>query len=193
MRLLTCLVIAAAAALGGAGCTQDTALGDPVAPTSPSTGSLPPVGHGGPLDHQGHPAAVRGTSAGMAGGDAASGTLARPIEASENTGFASDPPSAPGGDGAPSAQSDGAPIATGSGDTASTERDRELNQRIRLALADDRSLAAAVTRLRLVTVDGVVTLQGQVATTNDKEQLELAVAAQEGVKKVQNHVAVGAQ
>lgn len=191
MRLLTCFVITAAA-LGGAGCTQDTALGDPVAPTPPSTGSLPPVGHGGPLDHQGHPAAVRGTSSGMAGGDAASGTLARPIDASENTGFAPDAPT-PDDDGAPSAQGDGAPIATGGGDTASTERDRELNQRIRLALADDRSLAAAVTRLRLVTVDGVVTLQGQVATTDSKEQLELAVMAQEGVKKVQNHVAVGAQ
>ena len=128
----------------------------------------------------------------MAGDDAANGTLSRPITADENTGFAPDAV-LPDADGAPSAQSDGAPIAAGGADTASTERDRQLNQRIRLALASDRSLAAAVTRLRLGTVDGVVTLQGQVATSDSKERLEQAVSAQEGVKKVQNHVAVGAQ
>ena len=191
MRLLSLLIVATA--FGSAGCTQDTALGDPLT-TAPASapGSLPPVGHGGPLDHQTHPAAVSGSSAGMAGDDAANGTLSRPITADENTGFAPDAV-LPDADDAPSAQSDGAPIAAGGGDTASTERDRQLNQRIRLALAGDRSLAAAVTRLRLGTVDGVVTLQGQVATSDSKERLEQAVSAQEGVKKVQNHVAVGAQ
>jgi len=189
MRLITMLAVAT---LGTVGCTQDqnTALGDPIPPTTTvSSSSLPPIGHGGPLDDQAHPAAERGSSAGMQGEDAASGTLSRPIDPAENTGFVD----APGADGEPGAQSDGAPIATATDDSAGTERDRELNQRIRLTLANDPGLASAVTRLRLLTVDGVVTLQGQVATVEGKEQLEKAVASQEGVKKVQNHVAVGAQ
>jgi len=196
MRLLA--IVTALAAFGAGGCSSDTALGDPVSARPEVAGegsSLPPVGHGGPLDQREHPAAVRGSSSGMGGVSAedASGTLAKPIDPRENTGFAPDAHADDAG-GAPAAQVDGAPInADFEADTAGTERDRELNQRLRLSLADNQDLAAAVSRLRLVTVDGVVTLQGQVATAESKERLEQAVAEQEGVKKVQNHLAVGAQ
>jgi len=187
MRLLMGIGVVALLCVG---CSQDTALGDPVtpAPGPASSSSLPPVGHGGPLDHQSHPAAVRGSSSGMAGGEAASGTLTRPIDPAENTGFAPDSPL----EGTP-AQTDGAPAAADLGDSATTDRDRELNQRIRLALSDDRSLAESVSRLQLSTIEGVVTLQGQIASEDGKEQLEKAVAAQEGVKQVLNQVTVGAQ
>jgi hypothetical protein len=228
--LTPCLALLAGLAVGGC---SDAALGDPAtepaATTTSSTAdgaetaagrSLPPLGHGGPLDHQPHPGAAgtsvsRGSSAGMAGEasgdltrpidpaentgfapdapgeDTASGTLSRPIDPAENTGFAPDAPGAEDGDIA--AQSDGAPIAVGVGDTAGTERDQALNARIRQSLASEPDLVEAVTRLRLVTVDGVVTLQGQVATAEAKEALASAVSAQEGVKKVNNHVAIGAQ
>ena len=170
------------------GCTQDGALGDP-APARPGAdaGSLPPVGHGGPLNQQAHPA-TSGSSAGMEGGEPASGTLSRPIEADENTGFAPDAPT-----GAVPAPSDPAARAvdiSAASDSAGTDRDRTLNQRIRLALEAEDGLAPD--RLTLATVDGVVTVRGNVASAEDKERIETAVRAQEGVKKVQNHVGVAA-
>jgi len=176
-------------AVVAAGCTQDAALGDPapVRPVASDSGSMPPVGHGGPLDQQAHPA-TSGSSAGMAGSDAANGTLARPIEPDENTGFAPDVPASAGP--APGDQAARAVDTSAVSDSAGTDRDRTLNQRIRLALAAEDGLSAEATGLSLATVDGVVTVRGDVATAEAKERIETAVRAQEGVKKVQNHLGV---
>ncbi len=80
-------------------------------------------------------------------------------------------------------------MGKGMEDRATTDADRNLEQRIRQALSGDASLAAAVQKLHIETAaNGEVTLRGSVKT--DKEKADIAAKVQQvaGVKKVNNQL-----
>jgi hypothetical protein len=73
-------------------------------------------------------------------------------------------------------------------DKATTEADRALNQRIRQALTADTSLGNTTERVHLNTENGEVTLQGAVATEEEKADIAAKVQQVAGVKKVNNEL-----
>lgn len=143
-------------------------------------GSLPPVGHGGPLDHQPHPHAVTGTSAGV---DPIR-PLSRPADPARDAGLADGDPARPAGVPA---------VAFAGRDIAGSGRDRDLLLRIRATLAGETALVDGVEELQLTSRDGVITAQGTVDDTATRDRLVALIDAHEGVKKVVDHLGVGAR
>ena len=97
-------------------------------------------------------------------------------------------PTSPSPSGSASMQSPGQ-MGKGMEDRATTDADRNLEQRIRQALSGDASLAASVQKLHIETAaNGEVTLRGSVKT--DKEKADIAAKVQQvaGVKKVNNQL-----
>jgi hyperosmotically inducible periplasmic protein len=78
-------------------------------------------------------------------------------------------------------------------DKGTTDKDRTLNNQIRTALEADTSLSDASEKVTLSSDDGVVTLNGTVATEKDKKDLESRVKNMAGVKKVENNLQIGPQ
>jgi osmotically-inducible protein OsmY len=78
-------------------------------------------------------------------------------------------------------------------DKGLTETDRTLNNQIRTALKADTSLSDASQNVSLSSDDGVVTLNGTVATEKDKKDLESRIKSMAGVKKVENNLQIGPQ
>jgi osmotically-inducible protein OsmY len=81
-------------------------------------------------------------------------------------------------------------VSKAMGDEATTEADRTLNQRIRQALKEDSSLAAAAQNVYLKTDKGEVMLHGSVATKKEKADVGAKVRQVMGVKKVQNQLQI---
>jgi osmotically-inducible protein OsmY len=79
-----------------------------------------------------------------------------------------------------------------SGDQSETEGDRALTQQIRQAVVADDSLSTTAKNVKIITVNGVVTLRGPVKT--DQERTAIAVVATKlaGADKVQNQLEVTA-
>ena len=95
------------------------------------------------------------------------------------------------GSSAPTADMEKGPagqVGKATGDQATTEADRALNQRIRQALTADTSLGNTTERVRLNTENGEVTLQGAVATEKEKADIAAKVQQVAGVKKVNNEL-----
>jgi hyperosmotically inducible periplasmic protein len=76
------------------------------------------------------------------------------------------------------------------GDQSESEADRTLTQRIRQAVVADDSLSTAAKNIKIITVDGVVTLRGPVQ--NPQEKATIAAKAQQiaGTHKVDNQLEV---
>jgi hyperosmotically inducible protein len=78
-------------------------------------------------------------------------------------------------------------------DKGTTETDRTLNNQIRTALKADTLLSDASQKVSLSSDNGVVTLNGTVATEKDKKDLESRVKSMAGVKEVENNLQIGPQ
>jgi hyperosmotically inducible protein len=76
------------------------------------------------------------------------------------------------------------------GDQSESEADRTLTQQIRRAVVADDSLSTTAKNVKIITVDGVVTLRGPVNSPREKEVI--AAKAQEiaGATKVDNQLEV---
>lgn len=98
----------------------------------------------------------------------------------------SSPSSTPPSGGA-SMQSSGQ-VGKAMGDKATTEADRNLDQRIRQALSGDTALAASAQNIHIETDNGEVTLHGSVATEKAKADIAAKVQQVMGVKKVNNQL-----
>ncbi len=97
-------------------------------------------------------------------------------------------PSSPSPSGSAGMQSPGQ-MGKGMEDRATTDADRNLEQRIRQALSGDASLAAAVQKLHIETAaNGEVTLRGAVKTEKEKADIAAKVQQVAGVKKVNNQL-----
>jgi len=75
-------------------------------------------------------------------------------------------------------------------DIALTESDGNLNNRIRTALNADSSLRDATQEVSLQSDNGMVTLNGTVATEKEKADLEFKVQHMAGVSRVQNNLQI---
>src|ERR687892_170282 len=58
------------------------------------------------------------------------------------------------------------------GDQSESEADRTLTQQIRKAVVADDSLSTTAKNIKIITVDGVVTLRGPVNTPQEKQLIE---------------------
>jgi osmotically-inducible protein OsmY len=77
-----------------------------------------------------------------------------------------------------------------SGDQSETEADRTLTQKIRQAVVGDDALSTTAQNVKIITINGMVTLRGPVKS--DTERKEIAAKAEQiaGAGKVQNHLEV---
>ena len=78
------------------------------------------------------------------------------------------------------------------GDQSESKADLDLTQRIRQAVVADTSLSTTAHNIKIITVDGVVTLRGPVTSEQEKTKIVTTTQQIAGVKKVQNHLEIAA-
>jgi len=85
---------------------------------------------------------------------------------------------------------DRAEAALTPGDQGESEADRSITQSIRQAVVKDDALSFTAKNIKIITVDGVVTLRGPVKS--DKEKTDIGALAQQvsGIKRVDNQLEV---
>jgi osmotically-inducible protein OsmY len=76
------------------------------------------------------------------------------------------------------------------GDQGGSASDRELTASVRRALVDDDSLSMNAHNVKIVTVDGVVTLRGPVKTESERTAVVAKAQQVAGVKRVDNQLEV---
>jgi hyperosmotically inducible periplasmic protein len=76
------------------------------------------------------------------------------------------------------------------GDQGESEGDRKITQHVRQGVMGDDTLSMTAKNVKIITVNGIVTLRGPVNT--EKEKTDIAAVAQrvEGVKRVDNQLEV---
>ena len=79
------------------------------------------------------------------------------------------------------------------GDQSKSQADLDLTQRVRQAVVADPSLSTSAHNIKIITVDGVVTLRGPVASEQEKTKIITTAQQIAGVKKVENHLEVATQ
>jgi osmotically-inducible protein OsmY len=77
-----------------------------------------------------------------------------------------------------------------SGDQSNTPADRELTQKIRRAVVADNSLSMTAHNVKIITVNGQVTLRGPVKSEQEKQAIERKAVEIAGAGKVQNQLEV---
>ena len=75
-------------------------------------------------------------------------------------------------------------------DQGGSTQDRELTAAIRKAVVDDDSLSTNAHNVKIITVDGVVTLRGPVKTTAEKAAVAGKAKKTAGVKRVDDQLEV---
>ena len=68
--------------------------------------------------------------------------------------------------------------------------DVAITQAIRRAVVDDKSLSTSAHNVKIVTVDGVVTLRGPVASATEKTTIAAKAHQVAGVKRVDNQLEI---
>jgi len=76
------------------------------------------------------------------------------------------------------------------GDQAENEQDRTITQNIRKAVMDDENLSTNAKNVKIITVNGMVTLRGPVNSDNEKIAIDQKAKAVAGVKSVDNQIEV---
>jgi hyperosmotically inducible periplasmic protein len=79
------------------------------------------------------------------------------------------------------------------GDQSETEVDRTLTQRIRQAVVADDALSTTAKNVKIITVNGVVTLRGPVKTMEEKRTIEATAQQIAGVDKVDSQLELSGQ
>ena len=78
-------------------------------------------------------------------------------------------------------------------DQGGAAADRELTAEIRRTIVGDDSLSMNAHNVKIVTVDGVVTLRGPVKSADEKAMVASKAQAAKGVKRVDNQLEVEAK
>lgn len=76
------------------------------------------------------------------------------------------------------------------GDQSESQADRALTQQIRKAVRADKSLSTMAKNIKIITVDGVVTLRGPVRSPHEKETIVAKAQQIAGMDKVDNQLEV---
>jgi hyperosmotically inducible protein len=74
------------------------------------------------------------------------------------------------------------------GDQSETEADQTLTQRIRQAVVADDALSTTAKNVKIITVNGVVTLRGPVKTMAEKRTIEATAQQLAGADKVDSQL-----
>lgn len=75
-------------------------------------------------------------------------------------------------------------------DQSETEADRTITQKIRQAIMSDNALSTNAKNIKIITVQGVVTLRGPVGSSNEKDAIERKVKSINGIMRVDNQLDV---
>jgi hyperosmotically inducible periplasmic protein len=77
-----------------------------------------------------------------------------------------------------------------SGDQSESKADITLTQKVRQAVMKDDSLSMTAHNVKIITVDGVVTLRGPVKTEDERTKIAATAEQVAGAGKVQNYLEV---
>lgn len=75
-------------------------------------------------------------------------------------------------------------------DQSEKKADRELTQKIRQAVMDDESLSTSAHNVKIISVDGVVTLRGPVHSAKEKNAIAAKATKIAGAGKVKNQLEI---
>lgn len=75
-------------------------------------------------------------------------------------------------------------------DQSENEVDRTITQKIRQAIIADDALSTNAKNIKIITVDGVVTLRGPVANSQEKENIANKVKNVAGISRVDNQLEI---
>nr|WP_166154701.1 BON domain-containing protein [Neochlamydia sp. AcF84]NGY94496.1 hypothetical protein [Neochlamydia sp. AcF84] len=75
-------------------------------------------------------------------------------------------------------------------DQSESEADRTITQKIRQAIVKDDSLSMNAKNIRIITIDGVVTLRGPIATLEEREIIIGKTKEIPGIKKIENQLEI---
>jgi len=75
-------------------------------------------------------------------------------------------------------------------DQGGSEADRDVTQLVRQRIMDEDGFSVNAKNVKVITQDGVVTLRGPVATSEEKAQIAAITASANGVKRVDNQLEV---
>jgi len=76
------------------------------------------------------------------------------------------------------------------GDQADKKADRTLTQRIRKALMADKALSTTAKNIKIITVNGLVTLRGPVKNPQEREKIVAKAQEVAGADKVENQLEI---
>ena len=76
------------------------------------------------------------------------------------------------------------------GNQSESQVDRDLTQRIRKAIMADKSLSTTAKNVKIITVNGAVTLRGPVKSLHEKEAIEAKAQQIAGATNVENQLEV---
>jgi osmotically-inducible protein OsmY len=79
------------------------------------------------------------------------------------------------------------------GDQSSRKADVDLTQRVRQAVVKDKSLSTTAKNIKIITVDGVVTLRGPVKSEQERDKIAAKAQQIAGANQVENHLEVAKQ
>lgn len=75
-------------------------------------------------------------------------------------------------------------------DQSESEADRAITQKIRQALISDDALTTNAKNIKIMTINGVVTIRGPVANVQEREVIARKVSEVQGVLKLDNQLEV---
>lgn len=76
------------------------------------------------------------------------------------------------------------------GDQLENQNDITLTQKIRQAIIADGALSTNAKNIKIITINGVVTLRGPVASTAEKDNIEQKATSVQGVKRIVSEIEV---
>jgi osmotically-inducible protein OsmY len=76
------------------------------------------------------------------------------------------------------------------GDQSESKADRTMTQKIRQAVLADKSLSTTAKHVKIITINGVVTLRGPVNSPREKGSIEAQAQCLAGTTKVDNQLEI---
>lgn len=78
-------------------------------------------------------------------------------------------------------------------DQSESEADRVISQKIRQALVADDSLSTNAKNVKVITINGIVTLRGPVSSAKEKDDIARKVYDVQGITRVDNQLEITRQ
>ena len=85
---------------------------------------------------------------------------------------------------------DASPTKITAGQQSETKMDREITQKIRQAVVDDKSLSTYAHNVKIITVDGMVTLKGPVRSEDEKRIIQEKAGQIVGKNKIKSEIEI---